>query len=266
MDRNNMTHLPGFNEMIDRGHRHSMFGGSDHVDTSNMQCEADSARSAIFGSNSWPQTGKGGGLSQSSKPQTQCDTRTYDETPLVTRKTNTYDTVPPKNEQLAKYRWRIGDAFNEEKHEAAKPLDSKPICWKIDDMQQNGEMMRLKNYGDANSCWKMKEELYQVSIEGEDNVYWEMKKVTFTPHSVYCNFSDRIKTFDDFRCPGKIAKRAKEFAYTGLYYMGTADQLRCFACNVGIEAWENSDDIRFEHKKWSPKCPHLKKTCPQLFY
>lgn len=46
-------------------------------------------------------------------------------------------------------------------------------------------------------------------------------------------------------------------AQAGFYYLGVADEVRCFYCDGGLRNWLQNDDPWFEHTRWFPKCPFV---------
>lgn len=46
-------------------------------------------------------------------------------------------------------------------------------------------------------------------------------------------------------------------AQAGFYYLGSADEVRCFYCDGGLRNWLQNDDPWFEHTRWFPKCPFV---------
>ena len=39
--------------------------------------------------------------------------------------------------------------------------------------------------------------------------------------------------------------------------LGMNDIVRCYACDVGLQRWDEGDDPWIEHAKWHPECPHV---------
>ena len=69
------------------------------------------------------------------------------------------------------------------------------------------------------------------------------------------------------QCPTSLSSRAREFARAGFFYTGLEDAVKCFACGVGVHQWEDGDDIRSDHIRWSvnQNCPYMRKTFPEMF-
>lgn len=67
-------------------------------------------------------------------------------------------------------------------------------------------------------------------------------------------YDNRLKTFSNwphaFLQPEDLAKH-------GFYFLGRGDETRCAFCKVEIMSWKETDRPYDEHKKWSPRCPHL---------
>jgi len=59
-----------------------------------------------------------------------------------------------------------------------------------------------------------------------------------------------VWTFDDDVNPIELAK-------AGFYYMGYADNVKCFSCNLVLSEWTADDDPMDEHYKHSPKCAYI---------
>lgn len=79
----------------------------------------------------------------------------------------------------------------------------------------------------------------------EENIY-----IT-TQSSQFNNEQARLETFNNWNV-SFIDKR--KLALLGFYYIGPNDMVRCYFCGVEIGAWEESDDVLNDHKRWSPNC------------
>ncbi|KFU90945.1 Inhibitor of apoptosis protein [Chaetura pelagica] len=64
----------------------------------------------------------------------------------------------------------------------------------------------------------------------------------------------RLRTFHSwpltFLSPTDLAK-------AGLYYLGTADKVACFACGGQLSDWEPKDNAISEHRRHFPNCPFV---------
>lgn len=49
----------------------------------------------------------------------------------------------------------------------------------------------------------------------------------------------------------------ESFARAGFYYSGTADNVMCFWCGLGLNHWEATDDPVNEHVRFTPRCTWL---------
>lgn len=67
----------------------------------------------------------------------------------------------------------------------------------------------------------------------------------------------RFNTFDANWPHHFIAPRI--LAKTGFYFIGPHDQVKCFFCGVIVYRWKNDDDEVYEHCRWSPNCPLLRR-------
>lgn len=67
----------------------------------------------------------------------------------------------------------------------------------------------------------------------------------------------RFKTFEN-RWPHDFLD-ARILAKTGFYFLGPADQVKCYFCKVEIGHWDPEDNEVAEHSRWSPNCPLLKR-------
>ena len=51
--------------------------------------------------------------------------------------------------------------------------------------------------------------------------------------------------------------KPESFARAGFYYSGTADNVMCFWCGLGLNHWEATDDPITEHVRFAPRCTWL---------
>ena len=160
-------------------------------------------------------------------------------------------------------KWKIGNGFVERLH----PYTSEEFKWRVGDKEpQKGEMFDLKIKETRFGCT---EDQYQINLEDEATVYYKLKKIHFTPVHKGCfeSEAEREKSFYAPQCPTSLSSRACEFARAGFFYTGLEDAVKCFACGVGVHQWEEGDDIRSDHIRWSvnQNCPHMRKTFPEMF-
>lgn len=77
----------------------------------------------------------------------------------------------------------------------------------------------------------------------------------------YCSLQKRIDSFDVeiwrqqpiSRLDSSLLK-PESFASAGFLYSGTADNVVCFCCGLGLNHWEGSDDPITEHVRFTPQC------------
>lgn len=73
----------------------------------------------------------------------------------------------------------------------------------------------------------------------------------------------RIRTFKRWTM-GHVQDPAR-LAQAGFYYLGIADEVRCFHCDGGLRFWLVDDDPWFEHARCFPKCQFVQLVKGQLF-
>ncbi|XP_052238449.1 uncharacterized protein LOC127849738 [Dreissena polymorpha] len=77
-------------------------------------------------------------------------------------------------------------------------------------------------------------------------------------HESLRSLQARLDTFTNW--PLHLTQRPYQLADAGLYYTGTDDHCRCFACDGGLRKWEPGDDPWIEHCRWFPACPYAFET------
>lgn len=76
------------------------------------------------------------------------------------------------------------------------------------------------------------------------------------PHqSKYASIESRIRTFHGW--PDELVQTPEILAEAGFYYMGSADGVRCFHCDGGLNRWDPQDEPWREHAKHFPTCGFL---------
>ena len=83
-------------------------------------------------------------------------------------------------------------------------------------------------------------------------------------YSNYKTLQSRIDSFDvDAWRQHSISRTnsplltPESFARVGFYYSGTADNVMCFWCGLGLNHWEATDDPVNEHVRFTPQCTWL---------
>ncbi|KAK3584079.1 hypothetical protein CHS0354_012546 [Potamilus streckersoni] len=71
----------------------------------------------------------------------------------------------------------------------------------------------------------------------------------------YQLFKDRLRTFVNW--PRHLTQTPRQLAEAGFYSLGTADVVRCFACDGGLKNWEPEDDPWIEHARWFSSCDYV---------
>ncbi|KAK3590330.1 hypothetical protein CHS0354_011850 [Potamilus streckersoni] len=72
----------------------------------------------------------------------------------------------------------------------------------------------------------------------------------------YDTYKERLTTFKNW--PDYLTQRPQELTQAGFYFLGTADVVRCFACDGGLKNWEPEDDPWIEHARWFSSCVYLR--------
>ena len=157
------------------------------------------------------------------------------------------------------FSWRIDNRRPFTAETASWNPGGQPFAWAFSGPGGQMSIGRKVERGDGR--------VYHLMFDDDDPCsYWRLERCTFSACSPFNNrYHERLSSFGMARCPDHLVNRAKEMAYTGFSYTGNLDAVSCFACDVTVYQWEDRDDIRMEHKKWSPCCPHLRKVCPDLF-
>ena len=66
--------------------------------------------------------------------------------------------------------------------------------------------------------------------------------------------TSRIRTYVKWPHIKSATLNAKQMALAGFFYLGYADEVRCFHCGVRLRSWRPSDDPVAEHIKSFPHC------------
>lgn len=71
----------------------------------------------------------------------------------------------------------------------------------------------------------------------------------------YQTMKSRLETFKTY--PKQVGIPPEQLAVAGLYFTGTGDLVRCFACDGGLKDWSPGDDPTKEHATYFPKCGYI---------
>lgn len=74
-------------------------------------------------------------------------------------------------------------------------------------------------------------------------------------HPEFSTIDQRTRSFSNWT---STAQDATVLAQAGFYFLGIADEVRCFYCDGGLRNWLQNDNPWFEHTRWFPKCPFIK--------
>ncbi|XP_058067321.1 death-associated inhibitor of apoptosis 2 [Anopheles bellator] len=76
------------------------------------------------------------------------------------------------------------------------------------------------------------------------------------PHNPrYSSLDARIRSFENWN--HEDIQRGTGLAEAGFYYLGEADEVRCFHCDGGLRLWLPTDDPWFEHARCFADCQFL---------
>jgi baculoviral IAP repeat-containing protein 2/3 len=81
-----------------------------------------------------------------------------------------------------------------------------------------------------------------------------IQQVRSLKYPEFATVESRIRSFSTWN---SSTQDGNILAYAGFYYLGNADEVRCFSCDGGLRNWLSSDDPWFEHARWFPKCPFI---------
>uniref|UniRef100_A0A182IX56 RING-type domain-containing protein n=1 Tax=Anopheles atroparvus TaxID=41427 RepID=A0A182IX56_ANOAO len=79
----------------------------------------------------------------------------------------------------------------------------------------------------------------------------------------YSTLDSRIRSFERWTM-GHVQDPVL-LSQAGFYYLGVADEVRCFHCDGGLRFWLVDDDPWFEHARCFPKCQFVQLVKGQLF-
>ncbi|XP_062611236.1 baculoviral IAP repeat-containing protein 7-A-like isoform X2 [Saccostrea cucullata] len=95
------------------------------------------------------------------------------------------------------------------------------------------------------------------SIAAEEEPSYSMR------HPDYKTVESRLKTFVFW--PFNDKQNKVLLVQCGFFFTGQQDIVRCFACDIGLAEWDETDDPWSEHARHSPHCKYLKKMKGQDF-
>lgn len=83
-------------------------------------------------------------------------------------------------------------------------------------------------------------------------------------HPLFIPLKMRISSFEG-SWPGECPVHPHDLAEAGFFYEGRMtiydDCVCCYYCGAGVAMWEEGDDPKLEHIKYSPHCPFAKSIC-----
>ncbi|XP_062615881.1 uncharacterized protein LOC134277573 [Saccostrea cucullata] len=82
-------------------------------------------------------------------------------------------------------------------------------------------------------------------------------------HPDYKTVESRLRTFVFW--PFNDKQNKVLLVQCGFFFTGQQDIVRCFACDIGLAEWDETDDPWSEHARHSPHCKYLKKMKGQDF-
>ena len=74
------------------------------------------------------------------------------------------------------------------------------------------------------------------------------------------NFAVEASRLESYRgkWPSNVAQSPDLLSSAGFFYVGYADNVKCFFCDGGLYNWESNDEPWTEHARWYPDCGFLK--------
>ena len=86
-------------------------------------------------------------------------------------------------------------------------------------------------------------------------------------HREYLSIQKRVDSFEVSTWRQQSISRQtsslltpESFARAGFFYSGTADNVMCYWCGLGLNHWEPTDDPITEHARFTPRCTWLLRT------
>jgi len=70
--------------------------------------------------------------------------------------------------------------------------------------------------------------------------------------------ASRLESYGAGQWPSNLPQTPQLLSSAGFYYVGHADNVKCFFCDGGLSNWEANDDPWTEHARWFPNCGFLK--------
>lgn len=72
-------------------------------------------------------------------------------------------------------------------------------------------------------------------------------------YSKFATLKARYKSFATWKAKSSI----HEMINAGFFYSGKLDLVYCFHCGIALDQWEEDDNPRIEHLKWSKYCYYI---------
>jgi len=128
--------------------------------------------------------------------------------------------------------------------------------------EENPLLRHLELYPWCDFAQKRKRELKIIMQAGRDlHKFDEVSQTIEFPLTspVTPSFANTEKRVDSFDYPHRLFD-AKDAARAGFFWLGTADRIKCYYCNGGLQRLTPFDNLFVEHAKWFPHCEHINRT------
>ena len=73
----------------------------------------------------------------------------------------------------------------------------------------------------------------------------------------YAIEAERLRSYNK-RWPSNLVQTPEELSSAGFFYIGYADNVKCFFCDGGLCNWESDDEPWTQHARWFPDCAFVK--------
>ncbi|XP_053676605.1 putative inhibitor of apoptosis [Anopheles nili] len=101
------------------------------------------------------------------------------------------------------------------------------------------------------------------SIPANEQLSAGIQRVELPFRPEFASLDARFRSFTNWTM-GHV-QDPKRLSEAGFYYLGVADDVRCFQCDGGFEQWLVNDDPWFEHARCFPNCSFLRLVMGQSF-